>query len=330
MARSSLAALARRTTDYFRKHAQRYGLDPNAVEARYILNWGGFVNASFQITDGERSYHLKLADDEEALESLDRWRALSDLLSARYRAPRMVDWVKIPRMPFEGLLFEYFPGRQADLAAQPELLRALIDLLGRLHTDGALMNALRALGDEVPTCAEYFLSVYIDRFDEDLRVVAGDLPPFVSLDLLSWMMGETRELEGLARDLPEFQFPASAPAHGDLWPSNILVDDQGDWRIIDWDDLGFGDPALEFSILIGPLWRQGGLSLEQAVAYLPDDPALRRRFDLCLRALVLDEVIDSLADWVEAGFAPDHQAEVRAEKERVHREALVLYHRLYD
>lgn len=330
MARSSLAALAQRTTTYFRKHAQRYGLRPETVEARYILNWGGFVNASFQITDGECSYHLKLADDEEALESLDRWRALSELLSARYRAPRMVDWIEIPRMPFEGLLFEYFHGQQADLAAQPGLLRDLIDLLGRLHTDSALVNALRALGDEIPTCAEYFLSVYIDRFDEDLRAVAGDLPPFVSLDLLSWMMGETRELEGLARDLPEFQSPASAPTHGDLWPSNILVDDQGDWRIIDWDDLGFGDPALEFSILLGPLWRHGGLSLEQAAAYLPEDAALHKRFALCLRALVLDEVIDSLADWVESGFAPDHQAEVRVEKERVHREALALYHRLYD
>lgn len=330
MARSSLAALAQRTTTYFRKHAQRYGLRPETVEARYILNWGGFVNASFQITDGECSYHLKLADDEEALESLDRWRALSELLSARYRAPRMVDWIEIPRMPFEGLLFEYFHGQQADLAAQPGLRRDLIDLLGRLHTDSALVNALRALGDEIPTCAEYFLSVYIDRFDEDLRAVAGDLPPFVSLDLLSWMMGETRELEGLARDLPEFQSPASAPTHGDLWPSNILVDDQGDWRIIDWDDLGFGDPALEFSILLGPLWRHGGLSLEQAAAYLPEDAALHKRFALCLRALVLDEVIDSLADWVESGFAPDHQAEVRVEKERVHREALALYHRLYD
>ena len=329
MAGMSLDVLAQRTTAYFRKHAQRFALNPDAVEARYILNWGGFVNASFQVTDGERSYYLKLADEDDSLDRLDRWRVMSDLLSRRYRAPTMLDWIKIPHAPFEGPLFEYFSGRAVDLTVQPAMLGNLLDLLGRLHADRDLAAALQALGDQAQTCAEYFLSVYIDRFDEDLRVAVGDLPPFVPLDLLSWMMGETRELEGLARDLPEFQYPAGAPVHGDLWSSNVLVDAQGDWRVIDWDDLELGDPALDFSILLGPLWRNGALTLEQAASYLPEDPALRARFNLCLRAMVLDQVIDPLADWVESEAAPEHQQEVRAEKERVHREALARYRQLY-
>ena len=160
-------------------------------------------------------------------------------------------------------------------------------------------------------------------------MVAPNLPPFVSLDLLDWMMGETRELEGLARDLPAFHQPAGSPTHGDLWPSNVLVTGGGEWYIIDWDDLALGDPALEYSILLGPLWRQGKMSQAEIEGLLPDNPDFRQRFNLCLRALVLDEVIDTLADWVESDFAPDHQVKVRAEKERIHRDSLNLYRELY-
>ena len=47
------------------------------------------------------------------------------------------------------------------------------------------------------------------------------------------------------------------------------------------------------------------------------------------RAFVLDMVIDPLADWVAAEFSPEHVEEVRAEKERVHKEALAKYRTLY-
>jgi hypothetical protein len=81
--------------------------------------------------------------------------------------------------------------------------------------------------------------------------------------------------------------------------------------------------------LLGPLWRQGKLSQSEIEHRLPGGLAFRERFNLCLRALVLDEIIDTLADWVESGFAPDHQAVVRPAKERTHREALELYKQLY-
>jgi thiamine kinase-like enzyme len=173
------------------------------------------------------------------------------------------------------------------------------------------------------------MSVYIDRFDEDLRIIAGNLPPFVPLDLLDWMMGETRELEGLARELPAFADLAGSPTHGDLWPNNILVMESGQWYIIDWDDLSLGDPALEYSILLGPLWRNGVLSESEIFRLLPEDEDLRERFRLCHRAYILDAIIDTLADWVESEFAPEHQEEVRGEKERQHREALALYRTMY-
>lgn len=325
--RFPLDQLTQKVIRHFQRHARRYGLRRATVDARYILNWGGFVNASFTVTDGEKSYHLKLADDSDVLADLQRWQALRGLLEERYHAPAMIDWIRLRGTGFEGPLFQHIPGRPADLAANPGLLREVLDLLERLHNDEELAGALAE--DGIPTCADYFLDLYIERFDEDLLIVAPDLPPFVSLPLLDWMMGETRELEGLVRDGAAFQLPAGAPIHGDLWSSNILVAEDGKWSVIDWDDLALGDPALEYGILLGSLWREGTYTPEELERLLPTDPSLHERFRVCLRAFLLDEVIDPLADWVESDFAPEHQANVRAEKERKHKAALALYRDLF-
>jgi hypothetical protein len=327
--RTLLTELTGAVVAWFAARAAQFHLRAEAIEARYILNWGGFVNASFTISDGETTYHLKLADDELSQASLERWSDLNEVLSQEYHAPRMLDWVEIPETGFVGPLFEYIPGKALDLAAQPGVRQEVLDLLARLHNDEDLASLLQDDEEENPTCADYFLSVYIDRFDEDLRIVAGEMPPFVSLSLLDWMMGETRELEGLARSLPEFQNPANAPTHGDLWTSNILVTAVDQWYIIDWDDLNIGDPALEYAIFLGPLWRNGNLSISEVEALLPAEQALRTRISLCLRAFLLDEVIDFLADWVECTFAPELVGQVRSAKEKAHREALQLYKQLY-
>lgn len=340
MPQLTLDTLILRVTTYFRKHAAKYGLDPETVQARYILNWGGFVNASFFIQDGSRRYHLKLAHDDDSLDRLAQWVSLNEHLTERYHAPQMYDWIRIPRVGFEGPLFEYIPGKPADLEHQPEVFQGLLSLLRELHADRELASALtdyRAeLADEYDepeptpeTCTDYFLDTYVDRFDEDLVTVAGDLPPFVPLDLLDWMMGETRELEGLARDLPAFHHPADSPVHGDLWPSNILVTASGGWSVIDWDDLRLGDPALEYAIFLHGMLRSGALSQASAEALLPQDADFLERFRLCQRAQLLDFVIDPLADWVESAFAPAHQDEVRPVKERQHKETLELYQKLY-
>ncbi len=325
--RFPLDQLTQRVVRYFQRRAGSFGLRRKLVSAQYILNWGGFVNASFTVTDGEKKYHLKLADEEYVLDGLKRWRALHGLLEERYHAPLMLDWIRLRGTGFRGPLFQYVPGRPADLAAQADLLREVLELLARLHGDEELAGALAE--DGIPTCAEYFLDLYIERFDEDLLIVAQDLPPFVSLALLDWMMGETRELEGLVREGTAFQAPAGAPVHGDLWSSNILVREDGQWTVIDWDDLALGDPALEYGILLGPLWRSGGYSPEDLERLLPPEPALRERFRVCLRAFLLDLVIDSLADWVESDFAPEHQAFARAEQEQKHKAALALYRDLF-
>jgi hypothetical protein len=188
-----------------------------------------------------------------------------------------------------------------------------------------------SLAGEAPvlTCADSLIDTYIDRFDEDLLAVVRDLPPFVPLATLDWMQGETRHLESLARELEVFQQPAIAPLHGDLWEQNVLVCEDGRWYVVDWDDLALGDPALEFGILLGPLLAHLPPAERRIPAALPASPGLRARFEVYLRAYLLDEVIDSLADYVESDFAPEHQAEVQAEKQRVHEQALIRYRSIY-
>lgn len=324
----SLELLTSRVAKYFNMHAKQYGLRKDKVEARYILNWGGFVNASFKISDREKAYHLKLADDPEMQDRLLGWLDVADRLAERYRAPRVLEWIKVPQTKYEGLLMDFIHGEAADFAEQPEILRGLLELLPELHRDSKLRGALTP-PDGPPSCTEYFFSVYIDRFDSDLMEIIPNLPPFVDLPLVDWMQGETRELEGLARDLPAFQRPANAPTHGDLGPNNVLVTDTGQWRIIDWDDLELGDPVFDYGIILCDLWYRGELSQEAMLTLLPEVPALRERFAVFQRAFVLDRVIDPLADWVAAEFSPEHVEEVRAEKERVHKEALAKYRILY-
>ncbi len=324
----SLERLTERVSWYFNTYSQKYGLRRGKVEARYILNWGGFVNASFSISDKEKAYHLKLTDDVEMQERLLAWQELGDLLTRRHHAPRILEWVEIPRTRYSGLLMERIYGREPDYEEEPQVLRGVLDIVSRLHADAQVRAALMP-DDGPPSCTEYFINVYIDRFDSDLLEIVPNLPPFVDLPLVDWMQGETRELEGLARDLPAFQRPASAPTHGDLGPNNVLVTDDGRLFVIDWDDLELGDPALDYAIVLCDLWYTGALREEEMFAMLPDDPTLRERFKVCQRAFVLDRVIDPLADWVVAEFSPEHVAEVRAEKERVHKEALIRYRTLY-
>lgn len=348
MTRISLDTLQQRVSWYFRESAEKYSLQPTSLEARYIFNWGGFVNATFAVTDGQRSYHLKLTDDEESQESLEKWQRLHAYLTAQYRAPAMLDWVSIPRTDFEGPLFAFINGQGAALDRQPEVLAGVLDLVGRLHGDRGLAETLAGedpaeaaapcqaapcqAGDELPTCAEAFLDDFVTRYDEDLFGIAGNLPPFVPLERLDWMMGEAREMEALARETSAFQQPARWPIHGDLNANNVLVTPDGSWHVIDWDDLTLGDPAMDYAHLLGPLVDQygGPEGLERLLPDTSEDDTLRERFRICLRAHYLDMVIDPLADWVEADFAPQIQEKVRADKEQAHRAGLERYQQYYS
>ena len=131
------------------------------------------------------------------------------------------------------------------------------------------------------------------------------------------MVEETDRLAALASTI-----------HGDLQANNLLLTNQGEWFLLDWDDLTLGDPALDFALLLAPplsawqddLWRD----------YLPGREAgFVERMALYGRARLLDWVIDVLADYVEAEGTPEQQALARSVKQQQHLQALALYQARY-
>jgi aminoglycoside phosphotransferase (APT) family kinase protein len=308
--------------DHFREHAAEYALAADGVEATYVLNWGGFVNHSYRITDGRRSYHLKLGGDDEQRASLAQWYRLRDRV-AHYHAPPVVGWVDVGAEA--GLLFEVVPGAVPTLSAA--VVDALVPVLAALHADASLGAEL---GSGEPRAArESYLASFHERFTEDLRGIGEAPPPFVGPSLVQWMHDEAGRLRRAIESHEAFDEPLATPVHGDLWLNNIHWVDAREWYLLDWDTLGIGDPAADLAALLGPSASDlRPLKLmEHATAALT--PAQRARLPLLGRATLLDWVIDPLSDWIDAHVSVAHVDAVRAEKARVHRGALASYRALY-
>jgi len=298
--------------------------DSRRLEVSYVFNWGGFCNQSFRISDGSRRYHLKITSEPHRVMRLRRWQRMHVVLEQRYRAPKLIDWVDLPEIGFAGLLFEHIDGRRADFCRNPDLLSQIIDLVDRFHADAGLRSDLASL-ESPKTYSDFFLETYIDRFTADLEGIKADPPPFITSGLMQWMNDETLRLREKAVSTQVFHVPAIEPVHADLHEGNVMVTSTG-WSIVDWDDLALGDPALELTILIWPLVWQGKQWQEFVTAR---DNSFAERMQVCLRAQLLDEVIDNIADYVEAESVPSRTLEVQRAKKRRHEEALRRYSRMY-
>ncbi len=304
--------------DFFVVHARTFGLAADRVDVRYVLNWGGFVNSSFQISDGGTHLHLKLAVTEDVRAALERWRRLDPILR-RHRAPPVLDWVEIGDAA--GLLFPLLPGEAP--ALEPGVMHAVVDCLRDVWADGELAARLQPAGNR--TAADCYLATYHDRFLEDLRAITDAPPPFVDRDVLTFMCDQAAALEHEVRSHPAFQQEVTTPIHGDLWLNNVLWEDPSSWYLLDWDDVQIGDPAMDIATLTGPTAADLTPLKRVEDGRRVGTPEMMERLVVLGRASLLDWVIDPLADWIEADSAPQVRDVARAEKERVYREALTLY-----
>ena len=299
----------------------RLNLDPNRILVRHVFNWGGFVNHSFSVDDGSVKYHLKITDDTESARKLQLWHRIQHVLERGYRAPEVMDWLDFPEIGFAGLLQRHIDGRTAAFRDDPVLVEQLIELVSRLHKDAEIRSHLNTPGSQ-KTYLDHFVETYIDRFNADLEEIATAQPSFVSASLFKWMRNETDRLRAAAASVSAFHNPAGDPVHGDLNEGNVLVT-PNDWFVVDWDDLALGDPAVEFAVLLWPMVYQGRKWSEFSIPNVED--SFRARIEVCLRAQLLDEVIDPLADYVVADAVPSKQLEVQAVKRKGHEEALERY-----
>ena len=70
-------------------------------------------------------------------------------------------------------------------------------------------------------------------------------------------------------------------------------------------------------------------SQEEIATVVGSEPEGRERLDLYTRAILLDWVIDPLADYLDADQAPQHARRVRAQERQEHLGALARYQARY-
>jgi thiamine kinase-like enzyme len=304
-------------------NADAIGIGPNKIRASYIYNPGGFGNLSIRLTDGRKRLHVKLAPPSKAAR-LRQWAGVSDYLAEHYAAPRLVHAIDreiVPGYP-HGLVFEYIEDATPLAEARnPEAaLTGVMETAAKLHRDERLRGMLPRA--EIRTYAEAFEDEYISRFTDDLDGIRGSrelLRNFVSDETISWFGEEIGRLRETVRQTPAFLLPANDVVHNDLNGNNVLTCGRDGFRIIDWDDLsGEGDAAMDYSVLLWPLthhpswpiWREKALAGAGAEAV--------ERLELYFRAKLLDDVIDVLADYVEAEQVPEHREEAQRKARAVH------------
>ncbi len=315
--------LAGEVRDFFGAHAREFGLDARAIQVRHVFSRGGFVNRSFRVSDGSGALHVKLAVSAGARAALRRWHGVGRALE-RHRAPPILEQVEIGGT--SGLVFPVVRGARPPFS--DDVTRAVLGCLQGLWSDASI--ASRLPNRDGRTAASCYLDTYHDRFTEDLGGIEDGSPPFLATRDLEFMKREVDHLRAAVEADPAFGEALSTPIHGDLWLDNVVWDTGASWHIVDWDDLQIGDPAMDVAMLVGPTPRdltplKGLEVVEEVVGRDVTD-----RLTLLGRASLLDWVIDPLADWIEAGVVvPDRVADVRKEKERIHRRSLALYRSLY-
>jgi aminoglycoside phosphotransferase (APT) family kinase protein len=303
------------------RRVDRFALHP-------MLNYGGFVNRSFKIIADGRAYHLKLSGDAHSRRGLERWRALGDRLADAYRAPTMRGWLRVEGTPFAGPLFDWIDGARP-AAVEGAVREGAVEAVRRLHADRGLAAALAELGDGTISCREAYLDTYHDRFVEDLKIVRAEPPPFIDAGLADWLAAEADALAETVAASQPFAAAADAASHRDLWLDNLMVTGDGELFILDWDEMGLGDPMMDWAMLFGPTRERVRPAPVSRLTRLPVTEPERERLRLYARASLLDWIIDPLADWVDAAREPQHGAAVRESNQRVSQKALTLYRELY-
>ncbi len=304
-------------------NADAIGINPNNIRAAYIYNPGGFGNLSIRLTDGRIRLHVKLAPPGKAAR-LRQWADVSDYLAEHYAAPRLVHAIDreiVPGYPY-GLVFEYIEDATplAEARNPESALTGVMETAAMLHRDDRLREMLPKV--KTRTYAEAFEDEYISRFTDDLDGIRRSremLKDFVSDETISWFGEEIGRLRETVRKTSAFLLPAGDVVHNDLNGNNVLTCGRDGFRIIDWDDLsGQGDAAMDYSVLLWPLTHDLSWPIWRDKALAGAGAAAVERLELYFRAKLLDDVIDVLADYVEAEQVPEHREEAQRKARAVH------------
>lgn len=281
-----------------------------SAHVEHRRNHAGADKLNFQVQFEGAEHWVRVGRDRDDDIALDRWASCATRLWVAYGAPRLLQSTTLAG--HTALVFEVIDGVTMPASDVLPCLPKLLDVTRRLHHDPELPAGL---GQPVSS-AESFHQVWVERLDADLGLLAEHVTP----ELHAWMTAQVGVLTGLTQSEP-FTSLNSGPIHGDLWHENIMMS-RGDFRILDWEDLALGDPVVDDALL---LYEAHGADLEAwAAARPPADPHEAARFQVALRAIMLDSVIDVLADAVET-----EDPKVATAKRFQHEAALAQFQSLY-
>ncbi|RTL35645.1 MAG: DUF1679 domain-containing protein [Candidatus Melainabacteria bacterium] len=313
------------------EQANRLELNRDTIELNYVLNWGGFVNASFTATDGRKTFHIKVSQSQESDESLRRWCKVHRPLEQKYHAPKLLLNIQMHETGREVIVFEQING-EPPMVLTRTLSNKILSVLQRLHNDSGLAQEIDDERSSQRSYADCYKGTFHERFTEDLAIIQNNLPPFVDRTCFDWMKLQAEKLLQSVESSPAFQKTTGHLAHGDLWLNNILVDGDENFWILDWDDLSISDPALDIVMLLGPSIEEirPFEITKQDVPEYPLDESMEERLKIYAPARLLDWIIDPLADYVEAESAPEVAAEVRIRNQHFHTLARAAFESRYN
>ncbi|MBD3918423.1 aminoglycoside phosphotransferase family protein [Paenibacillus sp. PR3] len=311
-------------------NADTLGLNREKIRVSYILNPGGFSNLSLRLSDEDKQLYVKLAPPYKAAR-LQQWADVSSYLTDHYTAPKLVqaiDHEVVPGYSY-GLVFEYIKdATPLENTENPEaVLPRILETIAKLHHDDQLRSMLPTVNSV--TYADAFEEEYINRLTEDLEGIRESrelLRDFVSDEMIAWFGDEIARLNAIVRQTPAFLLPAIDVVHNDLNGNNVLAYGRDGFRIIDWDDIsGQGDAAMDYSVLLWPYKHDESWSIWREKNLTGSDAATLERLELYFRAKLLDEVIDVLADYIEAERVPEHREAFQNKAKSIHLRAYPQY-----
>ncbi|WP_373229638.1 phosphotransferase [Cohnella sp.] len=329
----NLQLIEKLVKEWAETNSHSLGLNGSKIEAKYIWNPGGFVNQSYRLSDGATIRHIKLAQERKA-PRLKQWAMISEHLRNNYNAPRLIEEVTqeiIPGYSY-GLVFDFINGKPLSSISNPKpVVEKVLKALNQLHSDKEIKTAISSEAGS-HSYSEAFNEEYITRFKEDLQVIRSEkqLLNFVTEESLDWFDSEVEILRQIVSQNPSFQKRATDVVHNDINWENVLAYENSHFWIIDWDDLSvYGDAAMDYSVLLWPLYKSKDWPFwkNQVIGIAGNE--IFERIELYFRAKLLDDVIDVLADYIDAENVPHVKEMTQKRAKELHLRSYPEYLRLY-
>jgi thiamine kinase-like enzyme len=243
-----------------------------AIDDEPTVLQGGMTNRNLRVSFAGRPAVVRLCGKQTAALGIDR---VTEELATRQAAAIGVAPDVLLRLADEDVLVcAHLPGHPVSSATlrEPDRLARLAGALRRFHETPALPTAF----DVVRLCEEQ-----ADR--------AGDrAAPFVPALVLAHRIAAA--LDGHPEHAP-------VPCHNDLLAANVIEDDDGDMRLIDWEYAGMNDRFFDLANLAA---NNGLTDADQAVlldAYFArpgEGGATRRRRAALSLMLVVSDLREAL------------------------------------